>query len=269
MLQRACRMSNHYRVKAAVLLLLLSPLIAGAITDKGIIYLDELTFDKLVNGREDVLVRFDKEYPWGDAHDMFKELATTLGEADAPLLIAGVPIANRAEYLVNPRLARRYGLDKLKDDDFPRFKLFLKGADPSKPIDYGGKLTKDEMSAWLVAHTSLFLGKKGQIEELDAAAKTLMAAKKGDRQKLLQEAQAEANSLAHKHKEHAEYYIKTMQRVVEKGEDYIPKEIQRLGKMAADNSVTPAKRAAFEWKLNVLSSFIPLVKPAQAGKTEL
>lgn len=36
---------------------------------------------------------------------MFKELAGTLGEADAPLVVAGVPISNRDEYLVNPRLS--------------------------------------------------------------------------------------------------------------------------------------------------------------------
>lgn len=36
---------------------------------------------------------------------MFKELAEEIGAADAPLLVAGVPISNREEYLVNPRLA--------------------------------------------------------------------------------------------------------------------------------------------------------------------
>ena len=36
---------------------------------------------------------------------MYKELAGTLGEADTPLVVAGVPISNRDEYLVNPRLS--------------------------------------------------------------------------------------------------------------------------------------------------------------------
>jgi hypothetical protein len=38
---------------------------------------------------------------------MFKELASALGEADAPLLVTGVPISTRPEYLVNPKLAVR------------------------------------------------------------------------------------------------------------------------------------------------------------------
>jgi hypothetical protein len=55
---------------------------------------------------------------------------------------------------------RRFDLGKLKDEDFPKFKLFLKGADPKQPLDYAGKVDKDEMAAWLVAHTSLFIGKR-------------------------------------------------------------------------------------------------------------
>lgn len=31
-------------------------------TIKGIVYLDDLTFDRIVTGRDHVLVRFDKEY---------------------------------------------------------------------------------------------------------------------------------------------------------------------------------------------------------------
>jgi hypothetical protein len=31
-------------------------------TTKGIVYLDDLTFDRIVTGRDHVLVRFDKEY---------------------------------------------------------------------------------------------------------------------------------------------------------------------------------------------------------------
>ncbi|KIY97455.1 hypothetical protein MNEG_10506 [Monoraphidium neglectum] len=243
------------------------PLLAAGLSDKGVIYLDDLTFSKIVNGREDVLVRFDKEYPWGDAHDIFKALAVELGEVDAPLLVAGVPISNRDEYLVNPRLSRRFDLGKLKDEDFPKFKLFLKGADPKQPLDYAGKVDKDEMAAWLVAHTSLFIGKRGQLEQLDAAAKKLVAAKPDDRPAALKAAKDEATALqlTPVQKEFAEYYIKTMSRVVEKGTAYVEKEFQRLSKVAADKGVSPVKRETFEWKVNVLRSFMPATKEAPGG----
>jgi endoplasmic reticulum protein 29 len=42
---------------------------------------------------------------WGDEHDAFKELAKTVGEADTPLLVVGVPISNSESYPTNPKLS--------------------------------------------------------------------------------------------------------------------------------------------------------------------
>jgi len=55
---------------------------------------------------------------------------------------------------------RRFGLGELEDADLPQFRLFLAGVDPRIPLNYTGKVEREEMSAWLVAHTSLFLGKR-------------------------------------------------------------------------------------------------------------
>lgn len=33
-----------------------------AYTDRGVLYVDDLTFDQIVDGSRNVLVRFDKEY---------------------------------------------------------------------------------------------------------------------------------------------------------------------------------------------------------------
>jgi hypothetical protein len=56
---------------------------------------------------------------------MFKELAQTVGEADAPLLVAGVPISNRDEYLVNPKLS-----------------VCLGGGEGSGPRGWGGEAVR-------------------------------------------------------------------------------------------------------------------------------
>jgi hypothetical protein len=42
---------------------------------------------------------------WGDEHDAFKELATTVGESDTSLLVVGVPISNSDTYPVNTKLS--------------------------------------------------------------------------------------------------------------------------------------------------------------------
>lgn len=46
---------------------------------------------------------------WGDEHDAYKKLAETVGEADTPLIVAGVPISNSDTYPVNQKLAVRCG----------------------------------------------------------------------------------------------------------------------------------------------------------------
>ncbi|GBF99629.1 hypothetical protein Rsub_12308 [Raphidocelis subcapitata] len=242
--------------------------VAASLQDPGIVYLDDLTFDKVVNGRDDVLVRFDREYPWGDAHEMYRQLAAALGDADAPLTVAGVAVSNSDDYLLNPRLARRYNLSALGDDELPVFRLFLRHGDPRAPIAYGGELKMDEMSGWLVAHTSIFLGKRGQIEELDATAKRMAAAPKHGRAALLAEARAEARNLTLpvQQREYADYYLKAMGLFVEGGEAYLAKEMARLTRLLSNPlSVPAAKLEVFQWRLNVLSSFVPLAtaKPAK------
>jgi hypothetical protein len=44
-----------------------------------------------------------------------------------------------------------------------------------------------------------------------------------------------------------------------------PQEFQRLSKVAADKGVSPVKRETFEWKVNVLRSFMPATKEAPGG----
>lgn len=55
----------------------------------------------------------------------------------------------------------RFGLLGLKDDAFPRVKLFKKGADTAKPIDYSGAMKdSSELLRWTVEQTGVFVGVK-------------------------------------------------------------------------------------------------------------
>ena len=53
------------------------------------------TFDRIVDGSRNVIVRFDKEYSYGDAHDAWKEFAKTVGESSADVLVCDVGCALR------------------------------------------------------------------------------------------------------------------------------------------------------------------------------
>eukprot|EP00877_Chromochloris_zofingiensis_P013260 jgi/Chrzof1/8188/Cz03g00280.t1 len=205
---------------------------------------------------------------WGDGHDAFKEVAKQVGEAYTPLLVVGVPISNSEHYKVNPLLAARYSYDTMDESGFPKFKLYRKGADVSKPMEYTGSTKAEDILTWVVKHTRVFIGLKGQVKELDDLAKQFMSAPASERAGLLKKGQSTANSIDQAGvnvKDYVEYYIKTMQRVIEKGTNYAAQEEKRLQKMADDKGVAAAKRETFQWRVNVLRSFAP----AEGSKTEL
>jgi hypothetical protein len=55
----------------------------------------------------------------------------------------------------------RYNLVALKDENFPRYKLFKKGADTTKPLEYsGGMKQAKELLRWTVEQTGVFIGIK-------------------------------------------------------------------------------------------------------------
>lgn len=249
------------------------------------------------------------------------------------------------------RLQARFGFVGLKDDAFPRVKLFRRGQATSKPLDFTGSLkSSKDMLAWTVQQTGVFVGVKvgrstgkgcvggltwharhprrcmpgeaarrvpgscarhakphsrllpfphhaaplapvvpllpspcaacmyvlqGQVKELDALARAFAAAgsSAGTRKQLLVDAQAAADavdsSASPDTSAYVEYYIKTMQRVLDKGDAYLQQETKRLSKMAEDKAVAAAKRETFQWRLNILGSFVAQAAADGGKKAEL
>jgi protein disulfide-isomerase A6 len=54
----------------------------------------------------------------------------------------------------------------------------------------------------------------------------------------------------------AEYYIKAMQRIAEKGEGWVAKETTRIGKLLESPSLAPEKLDELQRKNNILSAFV-------------
>jgi hypothetical protein len=73
--------------------------------------------------------------------------------------------------------------------------------------------------------------------------------------KLIAEAEKEAESLtAEKEKASANMYIKTMQKVVEKGADFVGTEIERLEKLRS-GKLSDKKKEQIGDRLNILATF--------------
>lgn len=82
-----------------------------------------------------------------------RTLTYTHHPATSALLIHHTPHAEQPQ--------ARFGLVGLPDSALPRIKLFKKGADTAKPVDYGGPMKDSaELLAWTVEQTGVFVGVK-------------------------------------------------------------------------------------------------------------
>lgn len=229
---------------------------AFAFSDRGIIYLDDLTFDKIVDGSKHVLVRFDKEYAWGDSHDQFKELAKKVGGGAKDVLITSVPVSKKEYEPMNADLAARYGVE---EKDFPVYLLFPKKTTcMDTPMIYDGKPDMEPILSWVSHQTGAFFGLKGQIQTLDTIARKYLAGAADDMRNSIENAKQFLTSVAADEKVNAEYYVKVMERILEKGVHYVASEQQRMHNLLSDSkSMSSDKKESFNNKLNILMSFNP------------
>jgi len=221
---------------------------ASAYTDRGIVKLDNTTFDRIVDGSKTVFVRFDKEYSYGDEHDAWKELAGKVGDSSADMLSCDVGVSEYGDK-DNSDIAERFSI---KSDDFPQYRLFTKGTSSSgTPITYTGDKKYDAFLRFLQEKAGVWIGLPGQVKTLDGLAKEFVS---GDKKAVLKKAEKAAGALEAKDADSGKYYVKVMGKVSEKA-DFVAKETERLQKMIDDGSVKAAKKEQFGRRLNILSSF--------------
>jgi len=221
---------------------------ALAYTERGILKLDNTTFDRIIDGSRGVFVRFDKEYAYGDEHDAWKAYAKTVGDSDADLLSCDVGVSEYGDR-DNADLAERFGIDT---ESFPQFRLWKKGQSSLvKPASYTGEKKAEEFLKFVQDNSGSWIGLPGQIKEMDALAKEIVSG--GDASSAISKAEAALAQLGGE--DTAKYYVKVMQKLKEDTE-FIGKETARLQKMMDDGSVKPAKKEQFGRRLNVLTSFV-------------
>jgi len=216
-------------------------------TDRGILKLDNTTFDRIIDGSKSVFVRFDKEYSYGDEHDAWKDFAAKVGGSAADMLVVDVGVSEYGDK-DNSDLSDRYSI---KSDDFPQYRLWLKGKPSSaEPTKYTGDKKSEDFLRFVQAEAGVWVGLPGQIKEMDELAKGFAKDPKGS----VSKAEAAAKKVDEKDADSAKYYVKVMGKAAASS-DFVGKEKERLQKMIDDASVKPAKKEQFGRRLNILSSF--------------
>jgi hypothetical protein len=248
---------------------LLLALVASTTADRGILDLDNTTFDRVVGGSVPVMVRVDKEYPYGDSDDAWKDFGSVVGDSDAAVLIANIGVADppspyRGEegrygegpppdeeedenaWRENQDLAERFGVSL---EAFPKFFFFPAGwKEGTKPLPYEGEENKDGFLRFVQETADVWIGLPGQVKELHALAKSFLTAPADEKAETLATAKAATD-------EAGKYYAKVMSKASADAE-FVAKETARLKKMMDDGSVAAAKKAQFSKRLNALSSFV-------------
>lgn len=218
---------------------------------KGSVSLNTGVFDKVVGKHKAVLVKFDETYPYGEKQDVFKEVAKdTISQSD--VLVAEVQVADYGDK-DNLDLAERFSVST-KKDDYPTYLLFLQGK--SEPVKYTGDYkSADSIKKFLMKESGLWLGLPGCIEQFDKIAKEFTKVSDEEKAKLLTQAEEEAKKLTSEtQKTSADMYIKTMKKVIEKGNDFIETETKRVEKLHS-GKISDKKKEQLNDRLNILASF--------------
>lgn len=197
---------------------------------------------------KDVLVEFYA--PWcGHCKSLaptYEKVATTFAAEDN-VVVAKVDADKHRD------LAQRFGVS-----GFPTIKFFGRGEDKEASAYESGR---DEQSFVDFlnekAGTNRVSGgglneKAGTVPELDQVAAKFAADPSEDH---VAEARELIAALGDKAKATGRHYVKTMQKVMKKGSDYVQKEIARLGRMIDSDSISATKKTLFQIRTNILKRF--------------
>ncbi|CAG5135366.1 unnamed protein product [Candidula unifasciata] len=216
----------------------------------GSVSLNTGVFDKVVQKHKAVLVKFDETYPYGKKQDAFKEVAkASLQQAD--LLVAEVQVADYGDK-DNADLAERYGITKEK---FPAYRLFLDGQTQAPAVFTGNAESADDVKNFVIRESGLWLGRPGCLEQFDKLVKEFLKAGADQRTAVLEKAELAVQQLTQEsEKSAADVYIKTMKKVLEKGDSFIESEVLRVEKLRS-GKVSDKKKEQLNDRLNILTTF--------------
>mmetsp|Transcript_92426 Transcript_92426/g.128305 ORF Transcript_92426/g.128305 Transcript_92426/m.128305 type:complete len:246 (-) Transcript_92426:174-911(-) len=237
-------------LRLAVLVAALAAVMPSAFAARGALTLDSLTFDKVVTGNQQILVKFDKQYPYGEKEDAYKEFLKDV--AKTTLLVGEVGVQDYGDK-ENDDLRERFNVNA---DDYPVFKMFKNGA--SDPITYTGDVTADGLRAFVTKEAGVWIGLQGTIESFDKIAQAVAAGKKTAEDGLKEATKVEEGLSSEDEKKSARMYTTILKKIKEKGsegKDFATKEIKRVEGLVK-TKISEAKKETLQTRLNILQSFV-------------
>uniref|UniRef100_A0A0B7AJI0 Endoplasmic reticulum resident protein 29 n=1 Tax=Arion vulgaris TaxID=1028688 RepID=A0A0B7AJI0_9EUPU len=216
----------------------------------GSVALNTGVFDKVIQKHRAVLVKFDETYPYGKKQDVFKEVAkASLQQPD--LLVAEIQVADYGDK-DNLDLTERFGITKEK---FPAYRLFLNGQLTDPIVFTANAESSDDIKNFVMRESGLWIGRPGCLEDFDKLVAEFLKAAKDQRAAVLEKAEQTVGQLTQDvDKASADVYIKTMRRVLEKGDEFIASEVLRVEKLRS-GKVSDKKKEQLNDRLNILTTF--------------
>jgi len=214
------------------LLVLVAALLFAFVESKGVIELDDVCFDRIVDGSHPVLVSFN-EFSWKNPKDYEKVAAEFKG---TNVIVAKVDCKN------NEDLKMKFNIES-----YPAVRFF--GADQTEnPLIYSGADNAEDIIDFVRTQLS------PKLLELKNLATQFME-NKSKRSSSLATAESIANSLEGPNKEYAGYFVNSMKRIQEKGDEFVAAEKTRLQGLLNSPSTAEKKKSEFSKRLNVLNQF--------------
>ncbi|KAL6420156.1 hypothetical protein ACFW04_014094 [Cataglyphis niger] len=219
---------------------------------KGCVPLDSYSFDKVIPKFKAVLVKFDVAFPYGGKHEQYGTVAADTKDSQ-DLLIATVGVKDFGNK-DNSDLAQRYNIKK---EDFPVVLLFVQGK--SEPIRFttekDSDFTGEYLKRFVRSKSRVYLGLPGCVERLDKLAEEFKIANEQERQEILKKARIFEETLPEEQREAAKIYVKTMEKILEKGDVFVQTEETRVRGLLYRGKLSNQKKRTMEERRNILQSF--------------
>ena len=232
----------------------------------GVLMMDSITFNKLVpNKNADMILMVAAKGNIGKRttdymREEFLQMAKKASKKDDGVLFAQI-LVNGSE---NKKQAERLGVEDLSvsDETKPEFFLVKRGEENAIPL-------KPDVDDFSVADIMAFVSKttgvnfpsRGTIKELDAVVGEFMKSEGEGQRVLWQKAKQIVKEMPKEKKSqrekvaNGEFYTNAMEKVLEKGPEWVDSELSRLRAIIVSDKVSDSRKDEFKRRVNIVQAF--------------